>query len=171
MSLAELWFMKNPANFRISALLQAFWLGAAAITVAVVAPGAFAVLPSRTMAGNMVGRVLPALFVAGVVIDFVTIVLIGRIGRTFMKAPGGASLSARLSLFACVFSQYLITPKLDRLRAEIGGPVDALPADDARRVAFGLYHGYNVAGLGVAMIGAAVCLGFLLVAMRPDTSS
>ena len=84
-------------------------------------------------------------------------------------APRGAMTTGILAAVGCAMSQFWITPKLDRLRADIAGPVEVLPLDDPRRVAFGLFHGYNVAGLGVAMLGAAVCLGFLLYAMRPRT--
>jgi hypothetical protein len=157
--------MNRSVRLHAAALFVAAWIGAALITVAVVAPGAFAVLPSRTMAGAMVGRVLPALFIAGIVIG----VLVAAVASSAPSAgaPRWASASALLAALACFVAQFGITPKLDRLRAEIGGPVDALPAADARRVAFGLLHGYNVAGLGVAMLGAAICLGFLLFAMRP----
>jgi hypothetical protein len=162
--------MNRSVRLQAAALLVAAWIGAAMITVAVVAPGAFAVLPSRTMAGTMVGRVLPALFVAGMVIGILVAVVTSgapSTGAPSAGAPRWASASALLAALACGVAQFWITPKLDRLRAGIGGPVDALPAGDTRRVAFGLLHGYNVAGLGVAMVGAAVCLGFLLVAMRP----
>ena len=157
--------MNRSVRLQAAALLVAAWIGAAMITVAVVAPGAFAVLPSRTMAGTMVGRVLPALFVAGMVIGILVAVVTSSAPSA--GAPRWASASALLAALACGVAQFWITPKLDRLRAGIGGPVDALPAGDTRRAAFGLLHGYNVAGLGVAMLGAAVCLGFLLVAMRP----
>ena len=151
--------MNQSTRVLISALLVAAWLGAALITVAVVAPGAFAVLPSRTIAGTMVGRVLPALFIAGMVIGVLVASMAGAASRW---AAAGAVVSA----LACLVSQFVITPRLDRLRSEIAGPVDVLPADDARRVAFGLLHGYNVAGLGVAMLGAVICLGFLVYATR-----
>ena len=157
--------MNRSVRLQAAALLVAAWIGAAMITVAVVAPGAFAVLPSRTMAGTMVGRVLPALFVAGMVIGILVAVVTSSAPSA--GVPRWASASALVSALACFVAQFGITPRLDRLRAEIGGSVDALPAGDARRVAFGLLHGYNVAGLGVSMVGAAVCLGFLLVAMRP----
>ena len=159
--------MNRSVRLQAAALLVAAWIGAALITVAVVAPGAFAVLPSRTMAGTMVGRVLPALFIAGMVIGVLVAVVTSSAPSA--GAPRWASASALLAALACFVAQFGITPRLARLRAEIGGPVDALPAADARRVAFGLLHGYNVAGLGVAMLGAAVCLGFLLFAMRPRT--
>ena len=145
--------------------LLSSWLGAALLSVAVVAPAAFKVLPSRTMAGTMVGAVLPAVFYSGIIIPAVVLALVG--GSLPKDSRVGAAASGLMTVLGCVVSQFLITPRLDSLRAEIRGPVDALPIDDARRVAFGLYHGYNVAGLGVAMIGASVCLGFLLFATRP----
>jgi len=157
--------MSRAARVQAAALALSAWLGAALITVAVVAPGAFAVLPSRTMAGTMVGRVLPALFIAGIVTGFLVAAVAG--GSPGDGALRGATLTALLAALACGVAQFGITPRLDRLRAEIGGPVDALPPDDARRVAFGLFHVYNVTGLGVAIAGAALCLGFLLSTMRP----
>jgi hypothetical protein len=164
--------MNRSVRLQAAALLVAAWIGAALITVAVVAPGAFAVLPSRSMAGTMVGRVLPALFIAGMVIGVVVAAVTSgapSAGAPSAGASRWASASALVAALACFVAQFAITPRLDRLRAGIGGPVDALPAGDARRVAFGLLHGYNVAGLGVAVLGAAVCLGFLLFAMRPRT--
>jgi hypothetical protein len=146
-------------------VLLAVWLGAALITAAVFAPAAFAVLPSRSLAGDLVGRVLPTLFVAGIVVLVASAILAG-FGRTPGRARG-ASISAFAGALACAVAQFGITPRLDGIRAGIGGPVDALPLDDARRVAFGVYHGYNVAGLGVGMVGAAACLVLLVLAMRP----
>ena len=67
--------MNRSMRLHAAALFVAAWIGAALITVAVVAPGAFAVLPSRTMAGTMVGRVLPALFISGMVIGILVAVV------------------------------------------------------------------------------------------------
>ena len=52
----------------VVALLLAAWLGAGVLFAAVVAPAAFAVLPSRNLAGALVGRVLPVVLIAGVVV-------------------------------------------------------------------------------------------------------
>jgi len=46
----------------------AAWLGAAALFAASVAPAAFAVLPSRSLAGDVVGRVLPVVFWSGMLV-------------------------------------------------------------------------------------------------------
>lgn len=117
------------------------------------------------MAGTLVGRVLPALFVAGIVIGLAVATMAGK---SWQPGPSRrAAVAAIVVAGACAVAQFGITPKLDRLRAEIGGPVDALAVGDPRRVAFGLLHGYNVAGLALAMAGAVACLAFLLFAVRP----
>jgi len=48
--------------------LLAAWLGAACFVASVVAPAAFDVLPTRTLAGALVGRVIPVLFWSGVIV-------------------------------------------------------------------------------------------------------
>jgi hypothetical protein len=138
------------------------WLGAALLTVAVVAPGAFAVLPSRSLAGSMVGRVLPVVLVAGMVVGLVVAALLGA-------APGRRvpAVTALCAAAACAVSHFLVDPRIAQLRVEIGVPVDALPVDDARRVAFGLLHGYSVGGLGVAMLAGTLSLAFILHIARP----
>jgi hypothetical protein len=149
----------------VAAMAVAAWIGAALIAVAVVAPGAFAVLPSRTLAGDMVGWVLPPLFIAGIVVAAGVVFLAGPPRPSDMA--GRASLSAIVVAVACGIAQFVITPKLDGVRATIGGPVDSLMPGDPRRVAFGLLHGYNVGGLALAIAGAFACLAFLSCAIRP----
>ena len=153
--------MSRDARLLASALLVSAWGGAALLTVAVVTRGAFAVLPTRTMAGTMVGSVLPSLFLSGIVVATI-VVLLAR--RRDQSRP--AALTASLAGAACALSQFGINPRIARLRVEIGGPVDALATDDARRVAFGLLHGYSIGGLVVAMLALAISLGFLVVALR-----
>src|SRR2546430_1569733 len=56
-------------------LLLAVWIGAALLFALVVAPAAFAVLPSRTLAGALVGRGLPVIFYGGGVLRPLIVVL------------------------------------------------------------------------------------------------
>jgi hypothetical protein len=136
-----------------SIILLAAWLGAALLVAAVVAPAAFAVLPTRTLAGALVGRVLPALFWSGIVLGF-------SVGALAWTAPrrgwivGGALVLAASSAVA----QLLVSPRIERIRAQIGGPVDALDPADPRRQAFGRLHGMSVAWMGVAGLAAFVAL-------------
>lgn len=137
------------------------WLGAAILLAAVVAPAAFAVLPSRTLAGDVVGRVLPVIFWAGMA-NFAAVMLFGirtdarsRFKpRVFAAAIGGA---------ACMIAQLIVDVMIGKVRARINGPVDALAATDPLRVAFGQLHVLSVVLLGLAMIAATA---ILVIAVR-----
>ena len=59
---------------------------------------------------------------------------------------------------ACAVAQFVISPRIERLRSAIGGPLESLAADDARRAAFGRLHGISVGWLGVAMLAAVVAM-------------
>ncbi len=136
-----------------AALLLAAWLGAGILFAAVVAPAAFAVLPSRTLAGALVGKVLPTIFVAGMAVAILAAVLDrGTAGR--------AARVRRVALvilgISCGVAQFVVGPRIERIREEISGPVDQLTPSDPRRAAFGRLHAISVAWLGLAMIAAVV---------------
>jgi hypothetical protein len=143
-------------------LLLTAWIGAALLFTTVVAPAAFAVLPTRSLAGALVGRVLPALFYTGVIVGSV-IVLLDMLMPT--KAWGRVAAGA-LYAVACAVAQLAVGSRIDRLRAQIGGPLDALAADDPRRLAFGKLHAISVAWLAVAMIAALVALVLAIRSLR-----
>jgi hypothetical protein len=144
-------------------LLLAVWIGAALLFTVVVAPAAFSVLPTRTLAGALVGRVLPVIFYAGVVIGSLIVVL-ELIGRT---GAWGRSAAGAVSALACALAQLVVGTRIDRLRAAIGGPLDALAADDPRRAAFGRLHAISVGWLGLAMVAAIIALALAVRAMSP----
>lgn len=150
------WFRRFSA-----ALVLAAWLGAAILTIAVVAPGAFAALPSRGLAGLVIGKVLAAVFSSGVVVGLVVAVLAGRKG-----AAAGASATALLVAAACAVAHFGINPRITKLRAMTGGPIETLTQDDPRRALFGLWHAYSVGALAVAMLAAAISLTFLCFVLR-----
>ena len=134
-------------------VLLAAWLGAAILVSAVVAPAAFAVLPSRTLAGALVGRVLPALFWSGIVIGILVAVI------AFGVRVGTAGTVSAIALSgACVIAQLVISPRIERVRAAIGGPVDALDPSDPRRQMFGRLHAFSVAWLGIGCLAASITL-------------
>src|SRR2546430_17499154 len=85
-------------------LLLAVWIGAALLFALVVAPAAFAVLPSRILAGALVGRVLPVIFYAGVVIGSLIVILdlLSRTGGGARTAAGG------LAALPCAVAQLVV---------------------------------------------------------------
>ena len=145
----------------VSLLLSA-WLGAAILFSSVVAPAAFAALPSRTLAGALVGRILPSIFVAGMVIAAVSLALDRRTGG---RKPRVRRAALVVTALACAAAQFVVGPRIDRVRRQIDGPIEQLPAGDARRVTFGRLHALSVAWLGVAMLSAGTAL--VLASLSP----
>lgn len=136
--------------------LVSCWIGAALLFTTVVAPAAFAALPSRTLAGAVVGRVLPALFYAGILIGVVVLATElsgGRRGVLAARVAGAAALA-----LSCAIAQFVVGPRIARLRESIGGPLEALAADDARRAAFGRLHAFSVGWLALGGVAAVIVM-------------
>jgi uncharacterized membrane protein len=131
--------------------LLALWLGASLFFAAVVAPAAFDVLPTPGLAGALVGRTLPWLFISGLIVGAVVMALEIRAPR-----PGGRvrAVGAGVMLLACAIAQFVIGRQIERLRREAGTPIGALSQEDPRRRAFGRLHALSVAALGMAMVAA-----------------
>jgi hypothetical protein len=147
-----------------STAVLAFWLGAAVLLAAVVAPAAFATLPSRALAGAVVGRVLPVVFVSGIAV--------GALAGALALAPPAApfarvrAVAAAVLAGACAVAQFAVGPRIHRLREAIGPSIEALATDDPRRAAFGRLHALSVAWMGVGTLAAAVALILCVLAMR-----
>jgi mannose/fructose/N-acetylgalactosamine-specific phosphotransferase system component IID len=134
----------------------AFWLGAAAFFSVALAPVLFAVLPTRTLAGEVVGRVLPGVLYSGIVVGGLIITIEVALRRAWSWR--GREVLGALIVAACAIAEFIVGPRIARLRAEATMPIDSLPVDDARRMMFGRLHGVSVAWLGVAMLAAAIAL-------------
>jgi uncharacterized membrane protein len=151
------------ARLAASASLLAVWIGGALLAAAVVAPAAFRVLPTRALAGALVGQVLPAVFVSGLVLG---------LGAALLAwGDGGAFVRARVVLpivlaVACVVAQFVVTPRIERLRATMGPDIEALATTDPRRVEFGRLHGISVAWMGLGMVAAGAALVLTILAAR-----
>ncbi|HWE44126.1 MAG TPA: DUF4149 domain-containing protein [Gemmatimonadaceae bacterium] len=140
------------------------WLGAALLFAAVVAPAAFAALPTRTLAGTLVGAVLPALFLAGIVLGAMVAAASVALHRGRIVTAG--TVGGLLVAISCAAAQFVVAPRIERARASIGGPIESVPSSDPRRVAFGRLHGASVAWLGVAVVGAAVVAAGTAASLR-----
>ncbi len=150
-------------------LLLAAWVGAAALFTAAVAPAAFAVLPARALAGALVGRVLPVVFLSGIAVAVLAFVLDMPYARTaFDRSRGGALIVAAI---ANATAQFLIAPRIQQLRAELGPVIEALAVDDPKRRAFGLLHAISVGWLGIAILAVLVALASHAMAVRHATTA
>ena len=134
------------------------WLGAAILVAGVVAPAAFAVLPTRSLAGALVGRVLPVVFYCGAAVGLIA----AAVGRTAPSSTARQVAGAFMTI-TCLVAQLLVAPRIERVRADAGRPIDELAAGDARRTAFGRLHAASVLLLGVAAMAGG---GALVLTLR-----
>jgi hypothetical protein len=145
-------------------LIGGLWLGACAMFAIVVAPAAFAVLPSRTLAGQFIGRLLPMVFLSGIAVCAAVVLLGVRTDAASRWKP--RVLSAAIGGGACTLAQFVVGRSIDELRDQIHGPVEALAVTDPLRVAFGQLHALSVVLLGIAI----VCLLVVVVIAGRDLS-
>jgi Domain of unknown function (DUF4149) len=154
-------------------ILLACWFGAALFFGAVVAPAAFGVLRSfglpnaNEIAGSIVTRSLSVVNIAGFVVALLLLVTI--ILRR--NASGRVSFIVECICLGVIalatgVGHWLIAARMRALRAAMVLPIDQIPADDARRVAFNNLHGYSVNALGIAMIAALVAMFLMARSLR-----
>jgi len=144
--------------------LLGLWLGAAAFLATVVAPAAFDVLPSRELAGALVGRTLPALFMAGAVVGLVALAIEVVAARRPYRL--GRIVATCVTALACAIAQLGVAPRIAALRATLSVPLASLPADDPLRVAFGRLHMLSVAWLAAAILAAGVAIALAVLTLR-----
>lgn len=158
--------MNRPAGALTEIIVLALWLGATLFFVAVVAPAAFAALPTRVLAGAIVGRILPVLFLAGVLAGLALMLVEWRVPSR--RAVTGRMVAGFVTVVSCAIAQFAIVPRIEMVRAQIGGSLDSLPAGDARRMAFGRLHGLSVVLLGIAMLAVLSALALAVRAQRRE---
>ena len=87
-------------------------------------------------------------------------VVVALLGGRMGLGRFGVASSIVLAV-ASAAAQLGVAPRIEALRASIGGAVDALDVADPRRMAFGRMHGISVLLMGVGMIAASVALVML----------
>jgi hypothetical protein len=148
--LSPLFFLGLPRMaFRLTVL--GFWIGAMALFSFVVAPSAFAVLPSSDLAGNLVSRVLAVTEIIGIAVSVVLLIAL-----FLSREPRSASRIAELfgyvvTLLVMIASHFYISPRLHDLRT---GTPD--------RVLFDRLHQLSVASMSLCLIVALALVIMLL---------
>lgn len=154
--------MKFFSDIRL--LILAIWLGAAVFFIG-VAQSAFAVLPSREMAGSVVNRTLAILNYSGLAISLVMIatslIATARISRLWLWVERFLLL---VLAAACAIGQFVIGFWLSSIRLQLGRPIDDVPVDDPLRIQFNVLHEYSVWVLFAGMIAAMIT--FFVIANR-----
>lgn len=156
-------------------LLLGLWLGAAVFFGAAVAPTVFGVLRgaglanANELAGMMITRLLAIINRGGFEIALFLLVtgyfLNRREGRLARFAE---MISLAIMAIMTGVSHFVISARMQALRAAMQVPIDQIASSDARRAAFDALHHYSVMTMGVAIVAGFVA--FLIMA-RPKSEA
>jgi Domain of unknown function (DUF4149) len=134
------------------------WVGGL-IFFPVVAQAAFSTLPSRHLAGTVVGRSLGTLHWMGIV-SGLTFLASSILYSRFTKGAAHVFVARHilicLMLALTLISQFAIIPRIDTLRASIG-EIDSVPPDNPARMRFDGLHVWSTrVESGVILLGLVV---------------
>jgi Domain of unknown function (DUF4149) len=171
----------NTIKFReVSSSLKLFllgaWFGAALFFSAVVAPAAFSILRAfglpnaNEIAGTLVTRTLAVVNISGFVVGLILIAVILVLRRDLpRRAFLPAMISAIVLAGATSVGEWVIAARMRALRVAMFLPIDQVPIDDQRRIAFTALHGCSVTALSIAMIAALVAFVSIAYAAKFKT--
>lgn len=132
------------------------WIGGL-IFFPVVAQTAFSVLPTRNLAGLVVGRSLTILHwmaIASGVIFLISSLIYNRLTTGSMHAFGARHILICLMLLLTLISQFGIIPRMNALKASMPGEIDAVPLDNPARIQFDALHVWSTkVEQGVLVLG------------------
>jgi len=150
-------------------LLLSVWLGSMIFFSFAVAPSAFAVLPSRELAGRMVTSTIGKVEMLGLAIGPLLILIqvaSWRGGDSSNTINILKTLLILVMIAAAALSHFWISPAMVSLRASMGVPIDEVPLNDPARLWFNNLHQYSVALMGTAMIAGLVVLFLTVRSLR-----
>ncbi len=147
-------------------LLLGMWIGAAVLFSFAVAPGAFALLPARELAGAIVTRIIGVVNVGGFSLALLLLAtaFARRRGAASKRASAVEVMALVLLALATAAGHWVVGARMAALRVAMGRPIDEVAASDPLRLAFNSLHGYSVAAMTTAMLAAVVA--FILIARR-----
>jgi len=141
-----------------SAALLLLWVGMALGIGTLAAPIAFHQLPSRVLAGGVIGACfrwidLLSWFAFGLpfLLSFVPrwLAEVQEAGIGPLRLWSAAVLAA---LFMCFTSVVIVNPRLEAIRLRAGAPLETLPVDAPDRAAFRRAHSLSEQLLGLRML-------------------
>jgi len=146
------------------------WLGGLIFLAFVEAPTVFSpgVLPTRQMAGSIIGRSLDILHYMAIISGVVFLIasmLYNRISVGDARPMAARHLLIVLMLLLTVISQFAITPRMHAIRTE-AGVIDNLPPDNPQRREFDRLHGWSEKFEGAVLLLGLVALYTTAQALR-----
>ncbi len=120
------------------------WLGGLIFLAFVEAPTVFSpgLLPTRHMAGSIVGRSLTLLHymaIASGIIFLITSAAYSRMTTGSAHLLAGRHLVIALMLVLTLISQFVISPRMHAIRNQVG-VIDSVPLDNPQRAEFDRLH-------------------------------
>jgi len=105
--------------------------------------GIFSVMPTKDLAGVVVGYSLARLHILGIVAGCVYLIATVVLEKSVAALVRPAALLVFFMIVCTMASQYGVIARMDALRAQMGS-VEAAAADSPLRVAFDRLHQYSV---------------------------
>lgn len=145
------------------------WLGGMVFFSFAVAPAAFAVLPSRQLAGELVTHALSRLYLLSYICGFAYLLSVSlehRLAGGGLRAAALPLALVAVALLLVFFNQHFLGERMAGLRVEMTaafGGVDHTPADDALRVRFNRYHRLSVWAISADLL---LTLALLVLTVR-----
>ncbi len=146
------------------------WLGGLIFFAFVLAPTVFSpgLLPTRQLAGSIIGRSLDSLHYMAIASGIVFLgasMLYSRMTAGNTRPLAARHLLIVLMLLLTLISQFAITPKMHALRAN-AGVIDNLSPDDPQRQEFDRLHGWSEKFEGAVLLLGLVALYMTAQAFR-----
>jgi uncharacterized membrane protein len=144
------------------------WIGGIIFFAFVLAPTVFTVLPTHDLAGKVVNRSLGALHWMGLISGIVFLLsslFYSRLAHGFAQPFAARNVLIALMIILTCISLFVITAKMNTLRADMG-IIDSVPFSDARRVQFNDLHQWST-----RLEGTVLLLGLATIYLTGKTLS
>ena len=156
---------------RIRLALLSLWFGAMAFFTTSVVQAAFAVLPTRRMAGDLVSPILMNLEYVGLAMSVVLLVALLLAGESRTKS-WFIELGIYVTTFlATAIARFVVAARIHDIRTQFGDKLDTLATTDPTRVLFGQLHGISVGLMGLDMLLVLILMVVLIWRGRHQTNT
>lgn len=132
------------------------WLGSIIFFI-VFTQGIFSVMPTKDLAGAVVGYSLARLHVMGIIAGCVYLIATLAHEKSFAALARPAALLVFAMIVFTMVSQYGVIARMDVLRAQMGS-VELAPAGSPLLVAFNRLHQYSVRFESAVLLSGLVAL-------------
>lgn len=125
----------------------------------VVAPGAFAALPTQQLAGSLVSATLGKLEIIGIIIGLLLMAIL-ILSKERSRAILYELIALGLMTTSMLASHFFVSGRLHQMRVSLG-EIAQLAATDPARLEFERLHQYSVWLMGFDILGAIALIIYL----------